>query len=103
MTLAVWVRKPDLPTTMIVVDFSAAALLTASFSVLVDVAGLGLNVAVTPGGTETTLSATLELKVFSGLMVRVLVPLLPWATEIAVGEAVSVKSGSTVTSFTVAV
>ena len=87
LTLAVWVGAQAFPTTMIVVDFSAAALLTASFSVLVDVAGLGLNVAVTPGGTETTLSATLELKVFSGLMVRVLVSLLPWATEITVGKS----------------
>jgi hypothetical protein len=55
----------------------AAVLLAVSVSVLVEVAGLGLNAAVTPLGTPVVDKVTLPEKPFDGVMVIVLVPALP--------------------------
>jgi hypothetical protein len=51
--------------------------LAASVNVLVAVAGLGLNDAVTPLGRPDADRPTLPLKPFCGVTVTVLVPLAP--------------------------
>jgi hypothetical protein len=69
----------------------AADPLTVSVNVLVEVAGSGLNDAVTPVGSPLALSVTSRLKPPVGLMVIVLVPLLPCSTVTVSGEAVRLK------------
>jgi len=54
-----------------------AVLLAVNVKVLVEVAGLGLNTAVTPLGTPVADKLTLLAKPFDGVMVIVLVPALP--------------------------
>jgi hypothetical protein len=54
-----------------------AVLLAVNVSVLVEVAGLGLNAAVTPLGTPVADKLTLLAKPFDGVMIIVLVPALP--------------------------
>ena len=49
-------------------------LLTTRVSVLVEVAGFGLNDAVTPLGNPVADSVTLPLNPFTGVMLTVLVP-----------------------------
>jgi hypothetical protein len=49
-------------------------LLTVRVSVLVEVAGFGLNDAVTPLGNPVAVRVTFPLKPFAGVMVTVLVP-----------------------------
>lgn len=65
--------------------------LTASVRVLVEVAGLELNDAVTPLGTPVATRVTFPAKLPVGLMVIVLVPLAPCATVKVFGAAVRVK------------
>jgi hypothetical protein len=54
---------------------------------------VGESAAVTPAGRPETLRFTAELKLFALVMVIVLVPLPPWATVNAAGEAPRVKLG----------
>ena len=58
--------------------------------------GLGLKPTVTPVGWPEADSEMELLKPPETAVVTVEVPLLPWATEIAAGEAEIVKSGVTV-------
>ena len=66
-----------------------AAALAVNVNVLDDVAGFGLNAAVTPLGRPEAARLTLPLKPFAGLIVTVLVPLLPCTTLNVFGVAVS--------------
>lgn len=70
---------------------TAAELLTVSVSVLVEVAGLGLNDAVTPVDSALVLRVTLPENPPVGTTVIVLVLLLPRATVKAAGDAFRVK------------
>ena len=74
--MVVCVKLPDVPVTVTVVVPVAAVLLAVSVKVLEEVAGLGLNAAVTPFGTVAD-KFTLPAKPFDGVMVIVLVPALP--------------------------
>jgi hypothetical protein len=66
-----------------------AAALAVNVNVLDDVAGFGLNAAVTPLGRPDAARLTLPLNPFAGLIVTVLVPLLPCTTLNVFGVAVS--------------
>jgi hypothetical protein len=66
-----------------------APALAVNVNVLDDVAGLGLNDAVTPLGRPDAARLTLPLNPFAGLIVTVLVPLLPCTTLNVFGVAVS--------------
>jgi hypothetical protein len=81
------VKVPDVPVMVVVTVPMVAALLAASVIVLVVVAGLGLNDAVTPLGSPDTDKLTLPLKPFSGVTVIVLVPLVPCVMLRLVGDA----------------
>lgn len=92
----VFVRLPDVPM-MVTVSVPVAALeLAFRVSVLLDVAGFGLNAAVTPVGKPEAESVTLPLNPFTGMMVIVLVPLLPDATNMVFGEGKTMKLGALV-------
>ncbi len=77
LIVVVRTRLPDVPVMLIVLVPIAAASLTFSVNVLVEVAGLGLNNAVTPTGSLLALRVTFPSNPSSGVMVIVLVPLLP--------------------------
>ena len=70
-----------------------AVVLAVSVKALVEVAGFGLNDAVTPLGSPEADKLTLLLKLFCGVRVMVLEPLAPCAIVILLGDAESVKSG----------
>ena len=76
-TVAVLVKLPDVPVTVMVAVPVLAVLLANRVSVLVLVALEGLNEAVTPLGKPVAARLTLLLKPFSGFTVIVLVPLAP--------------------------
>ena len=83
-------NPPDAPVMVTVAVPVAAVVLAARVRVLVLVALLGLNDAVTPLGSPEADNATLLLKPLSGATVMVLVPLPPWTTVRLLGEAESV-------------
>jgi len=76
-SVAVCSRLPEVPRTVTVPVPMGAVLLAVRVSVLVPVAGFGLNDAVTPLGNDVAEKVTLPVKPFSGVMERVLVPLVP--------------------------
>ena len=76
-TVVVPVRVPDVPVTVTVAGPVVAVLLAVNVSVLLPVAGLGLNAAVTPFGSVDVLKLTLPLNPFCGVMLIVPVPLAP--------------------------
>jgi hypothetical protein len=69
----------------------------ASVRVLAAVVLAGLKDAVTPLGRPDATRLTLLLKPLCGLTVRVLAPLLPWATPMLVGDAERLKFGTVIT------
>jgi len=77
VTVVVCVKPPDVPVTVTVAVPVVAVLLAVSVKALEEVAGLGLNAAVTPLGTPVADKVTLLAKPFDGVMVIVLVPALP--------------------------
>jgi hypothetical protein len=85
----VCVNVPDVPVMVTVTVPMGAAPLTASVNVLVAVAGLGLNDAVTPLGSPDADKVTPPLKPFWGVTVIVLVPLCPWTMLTLVADAES--------------
>jgi len=89
----VCVKVPDVPVMVTVTVPTAAELLTASVNVLVAVAGLGLNDAVTPLDSPDADKLTALLKPFWAVTVIATVPLLPWVMLTLLGDAESVKSG----------
>ena len=89
--MVVCVKLPDVPVIVTVAVPVAAVTLAVRVSVLLLVAGLGLNAAVTPLGKPDAERVTLPLKPFDGVMLIVLVPWLPCAMATLLGLAVSVK------------
>ena len=85
--VVVRVKVPDVPVMVAVTVPTVAALLAASVIVLVVVAGLGLNDALTPLGRPETDKLTLPLKPFSGVTATVAVPPLPCVMLRLVGDA----------------
>ena len=73
----VFVKLPDTPLMVNETVPVVADALAAKVNKLVEVAGFGLNPAVTPVGRPEALNVTLPLKPFNGFTVMVLVPLLP--------------------------
>jgi len=72
--VVVLLRLPDTPLIVTVFVETVARLLAVNVSVLVPVAGFGLNAAVTPLCSPDADSVTLPLKPFSLLIVIVVVP-----------------------------
>jgi hypothetical protein len=85
-----WVTLPEAPVIATVVVPVDAVALAVKVRVLVAVAGLGLNTAVTPLGKLDAERVTLPLKLFDGVMVITVVPLLPCATLNTPGDDESV-------------
>lgn len=90
---AVLERVPDVPVTMTVTFPVVALLLAVRVSVLVEVAGLVVNVAVTPLGKPEAASVTFPAKPFCEVMVIVLVVVAPCATLNVLGDAEREKLG----------
>jgi len=87
----VCVALPEVPVIVTVaVPVFAVALAVRVSVLLLPVAGLGLNPAVTPLGNPEAESVTLPLKPFNRVIVIVLVPWLPWVRVRLVGLAESV-------------
>jgi hypothetical protein len=86
----VWVKLPDAPVIVTVVEPRDAVALAVNVRALVLVAGLGLSAAVTPLGSPEAERVTLPLKPFDVVIAIVLEPLLPCTTLNALGVADSV-------------
>ncbi len=97
MSVVVPVKLPDVPVIVTVTVPVAALALAVKVNVLVEVAGLGLNAAVTPLGKPDAERVTLPLKPFAGVMVIVLVPCPPGTMLKLLGLADRVKLGGDVT------
>ena len=91
--VAVLVRVPEEPVTVIVDVPAAPEALAVSVSVLAPVVLAGLNDAVTPLGRPDAARLTLPLKPFCGPTVIVLAPLLPCLIESVGCDAASVNAG----------
>jgi hypothetical protein len=89
--VVVFTRPPDVPVIVTVAVPIAAVASAVNVSVLLLVAGLGLNAAVTPLGKPPADRVTLPLKPFAGVMLIVLVPPLPGVVVTALGEAERLK------------
>jgi hypothetical protein len=89
--VVVRVRLPDVPVMVTVAVPVTAVAPAVKVSVLLLVAGSGLNAAVTPLGKPAAERVTLPLKPFAGVMLIVLVPLLPCVIVTALGEAERLK------------
>ena len=74
---AVAVKEPEVPVTVIVEVPAVAVLLAAKVKMLLPVAGLVPNVAVTPVGIPDAARVTLPLKGLTSVTVMVSVPLAP--------------------------
>jgi hypothetical protein len=98
-----FVRPPDVPVTVIENVPVVAVLLAVRVSVVEEVAGFGLNEAVTPLGSPEAEKLTSPVKPFWGVMVIVLVPLIPCVMLRLVGDAERAKSPGTVTVTLIAV
>ena len=83
----VFVRVPDEPVTVTVIVPVVAVLLAVSVNVLVLAVLLGLNDAVTPLGRPDADKLTLLLKLFCGVTVMVLAPLVPCTIVKLFGDA----------------
>jgi len=97
-TVLLWVKPPAVPVIVTVAVPVAAALLAIRVRVLEAVAGLGLNDAVTPLGRPEADKVTLLVKPPCGVTVIVLVAFTPWTTLTLLGDAVSAKFPTTVTT-----
>ena len=85
-------RLPEVPVIVTVAVSFVAVALAVRVRMLVEVAGFGLNEAVTPFGSPEAVSVTLPENPLTGVMVTVLVPLAPpCAMATAFGEAERVK------------
>ena len=90
----VWfVNVPDEPVTVTANVPTVAVAIEVSVNALVLAVMLGLNDAVTPPGRPDIDKLTFPLKLFSGVMVMVLVTLAPCMRVTLLGEAESAKFG----------
>ena len=87
MIVVVFVRPPELPVMVTGTVPVVAVPLAVSVIVLVVVAGLGLNDAVTPLGRPEADKLTLPLNPFCAVTVIVLVPLAPCVMLTLLGDA----------------
>ena len=89
-------RPPPMPVT--VIEYEPVAVIEATASVMVEVPepgagmGVGLKLTLTPDGWPLAVRATPESKLPEMTVVMDDVPLLPWTTEIELGDAEMVKS-----------
>ena len=91
-TVVDFVKLPEVPVTVTVTGPPVVAVLLAiRVNVLEDVAGFGLNKAVTPLGRPEADKLTLPVKPFCGVTAIVLVPLAPCVMLKLPGDAESVK------------
>jgi hypothetical protein len=88
--VVVFVRLPDVPVTVTGAVPVMAVLLAVRVSVVEEVAGFGVNEAVTPLGSPEAEKFTSPVKPFWGVMVIVLVPLVPCVMLRLVGDAARV-------------
>lgn len=88
-----WLRAPDVPLMEILNVPTLADLAIFRVSVLLVVAGFGLNEAVTPFGKPEADRVTLLLNPFRRVTVMVLFPLLPRAMFKELGKSERLKSG----------
>src|SRR6266849_4460818 len=97
LSVAVWVKLPEIPVMVREKVPVAAVLVALSVRTLVLVALVGLNEeAVTPLGRPETDSATLPVKPFCGVTVMVLVPLPPCVRVYGDAERLKFGAGLTV-------
>ena len=100
VTVDVCTVLPAVPATVIAYEPIAVVVATAMVIVELPEPGAaidaGLNETVAPGGSPDALKAIAELKPMETAVVIMVVPLVPWATEIEVGEAETVKVEATV-------
>jgi hypothetical protein len=92
---------PEVPVIVTVTVPVVPVSLAVNVSVLVPVAGFGLNAAVTPAGRLDVENVTLPLNPFKGVIVIVLVAVLPSTTVTVAGDAASVNAGVTVSAIVV--
>jgi hypothetical protein len=89
------VVEPAVPVTVTVAEAAGAVLAAVRVSVLVPlVSGLGVKLAATPAGRPLALSVTALAKPPLGVIVIVLVPLEPAATDRLAGDAAMAKSAA---------
>jgi hypothetical protein len=91
----VWLRDPDTPVMVTVLVPLVAVLLAVNVSVLLPVAGFGLNDAVTPVPRPLADNVTLAVKPLEGVIVMVVEPCDDWSMVKLAGEAESVKLPAT--------
>lgn len=92
LIVVVALRLPEVPVMVNVTVPAFAVLLAVNVSTLDEVAGFGLNEAVTPLGKVEVLRVTLPENPLTGVIVIVLVPLAPpFATVTVFGDAERVK------------
>lgn len=91
LIVVVWLKDPETPVIVTVLVPVAAELLAVNVSVLVPVAGFGLNDEVTPVPWPVVDKVTLPVKPFDGWIVIVVVPCEPRVIVNVVGDADSVK------------
>lgn len=94
LIVVVSVKLPDVPVTLTVAVPVVADADAVNVKVLIEVAGFGLNAAVTPDGSPEAEKLTLPLKPFAGVIVSVLVAVLPCTTVALLGLADNVKVGA---------
>lgn len=91
-------KLPDVPATVTATEPMAAELLAVKVSVLLVIAGFGLNAAVTPvGNVDVTASVTSLSNPFAGFTVIVSVLLAPAATFTELADDDKEKLGGPVT------
>jgi len=93
LSVRLWLKGPDVPLMEMLTVPMLADLATFKVSVLLVVAGFGLNEAMTPFGKPEADRLTLLLNPFRRVTVMVLFPLLPRAMFKEVGESERLKSG----------
>src|SRR5581483_8019868 len=93
LSLAVFVRLPEVPVMVIVAVVVAAELLAVRVRVLVVVAAAGLNDAVTPAGNPEAERFTVPLKPCWGLTVMVLAAFDPAAMDTVEADEARLKLG----------
>jgi len=89
--LVVAVSVPEVPVIVIGYVPAAAVALTVNVRILVAVAGLVPNAAVTPAGRPDAARLTLPVNGLTSVTAIVSVPLAPWTIERADAEGVSLK------------